>query len=67
MSLENPYGHERLSDVVYHPKAIKSSIQSSNVVEIPTFYNKDERKKMRRLHRQAKEQEKQDKIQLGII
>jgi len=68
MDFDNGYFEDsKITPQIFHPKSISNPNQTSSTVEIPTFYNKDERKKMKRLHRQAKEQEKRDKIALGII
>ena len=52
--------------MIFHPDPIVSDIPTKSVV-IPTFFSLAERKKMRKLNRQQKTQETQDKIQLGII
>jgi U4/U6 small nuclear ribonucleoprotein PRP3 len=58
---------KNLSNLVEHPIPVYPPGEPNKTKELPIYLTKDERKKLRKQHRRELEQEKQEKIQLGLM
>jgi len=62
------FAKEKITHYVQHPVPVKNEyIEKINKVALPMFLTKKERKRLRKLGRQEKEKDKQEKMRLGLI
>ena len=62
------FAKEKITHYVQHPVPVKNEyIEKMNKVALPMFLTKKERKRLRKLGRQEKEKDKQEKMKLGLI